>query len=97
MNVEDSSMFQFLFFLYRKIPSLLEYFGYLFHYSTILVGPVCTFKEFNDFIDGSDIRPVVSHVAFTSCILVRLTGTLYMANISVCICGGDRGWVGAQE
>lgn len=41
----------------KKVPSLLEYFSYLFHYSTILAGPVCTFKEFNDFIDGSDIRP----------------------------------------
>ncbi|XP_020624953.1 lysophospholipid acyltransferase 2-like, partial [Orbicella faveolata] len=43
----------------RKVPSLLEYFSYLFHYSTILAGPVCTFREFNDFIDGSDIRPKV--------------------------------------
>lgn len=41
----------------KKVPPLLEYFSYLFHYSTILAGPVCTFKEFNDFIDGSDIRP----------------------------------------
>ncbi|XP_068736427.1 lysophospholipid acyltransferase 6-like [Montipora capricornis] len=41
----------------RKVPSLLEYFSYLFHYSTILAGPLCTFKEFNDFIDGSDIKP----------------------------------------
>ncbi|KAJ7361779.1 Lysophospholipid acyltransferase 1 [Desmophyllum pertusum] len=41
----------------RKVPSLLEYFSYLFHFSMILAGPVCTFREFNDFIDGSDIRP----------------------------------------
>ncbi|PFX28210.1 Membrane-bound O-acyltransferase domain-containing protein 2 [Stylophora pistillata] len=41
----------------KKVPSLLDYFSYLFHYSTVLAGPVCTFKEFNDFIDGSDIRP----------------------------------------
>ncbi|PFX28212.1 Membrane-bound O-acyltransferase domain-containing protein 2 [Stylophora pistillata] len=40
----------------QKVPSLLEYFSYLFHYSTILVGPVCTFRDFSDFIDGSDIR-----------------------------------------
>nr|XP_058944698.1 lysophospholipid acyltransferase 6-like isoform X2 [Pocillopora verrucosa] len=39
----------------EKVPSLLEYFSYLFHYSTILVGPVCTFKDFSDFINGSDI------------------------------------------
>ncbi|XP_073250226.1 lysophospholipid acyltransferase 6-like isoform X2 [Porites lutea] len=41
----------------KKVPSLLEYFSYIFHYSMILAGPLCTFKEFNDFIDGSDIRP----------------------------------------
>ena len=51
-----------LHFLGRKVPSLLEYFSYLFHYSMILAGPVCTFREFNDFIDGSDVRPKVSGV-----------------------------------
>ena len=51
--------FNFTLLLCRKVPSLLEYFSYLFHYSTILAGPVCTFREFNDFIDGSDIRPKV--------------------------------------
>ena len=54
-----SSKTRWFFFYFRKVPSLLEYFSYLFHYSTILAGPVCTFKEFNDFIDGSDIRPKV--------------------------------------
>ena len=37
----------------------MEYFSYIFHYSTILAGPVCTFKEFNEFIDGSDIKQKV--------------------------------------
>ena len=46
-------------FDFRKVPSVLEYFSYLFHYSMILVGPVCTFKQFSNFIDGSDIRPKV--------------------------------------
>ena len=54
----------FTLFLCRKVPSLLEYFSYLFHYSTILAGPVCTFREFNDFIDGSDIRPKVMYQIF---------------------------------
>ena len=45
------------------MPSLLEYFSYLFHYSTLLAGPVCTFREFNDFIDGSDVRPKVMYHA----------------------------------
>ena len=53
------ALLNYFWFLFRKVPSLLEYFSYLFHYSTLLAGPVCTFREFNDFIDGSDIRPKV--------------------------------------
>ncbi|CAH3196030.1 unnamed protein product [Porites evermanni] len=48
----------------RRVPYVLEYFSYIFHYSTILAGPVCTFKEFNDFIDGSDIKQKVVRTAF---------------------------------
>ncbi|CAH3150776.1 unnamed protein product [Pocillopora meandrina] len=39
----------------QRIPSLLEYFGYMFHHSTLLAGPVCTFNDFMDFIEGRDI------------------------------------------
>lgn len=39
----------------KRIPSLLEYFGYMFHHSTLLAGPVCTFNDFMDFIEGRDI------------------------------------------
>lgn len=40
-----------------RIPSILEYFGYMFHHSTLLAGPVCTFNDYMDFIEGRDIAP----------------------------------------
>ncbi|XP_031574563.1 lysophospholipid acyltransferase 2-like isoform X2 [Actinia tenebrosa] len=36
----------------KKVPSLLEYFGYILHYSTLLAGPACTYRKYKDFIDG---------------------------------------------
>ena len=39
----------------RRVPTVLEYFAYLFHYSMLFAGPVCTFKEYMDFIEGKDI------------------------------------------
>ncbi|KAJ7361775.1 Lysophospholipid acyltransferase 2 [Desmophyllum pertusum] len=38
-----------------RVPSLLEYFGYMFHHSMLLAGPVCTFNDYMDFIEGRDI------------------------------------------
>lgn len=46
----------------RRIPSLLEYFGYMFHHSTLLAGPVCTFNDFMDFIEGRDIASATDQV-----------------------------------
>ena len=40
---------------YRRVPSLLEYFSYIFHHSSFLVGPVCSFKDYMDFIVGDDM------------------------------------------
>ncbi|XP_048589637.1 lysophospholipid acyltransferase 6 isoform X2 [Nematostella vectensis] len=37
----------------KKVPSPLEYFGYVFHYSNILIGPVGTYHEYTDFITGT--------------------------------------------
>lgn len=39
----------------RRFPSLLEYFSYIFHHSSFLVGPVCSFKDYMDFIMGEDM------------------------------------------
>ena len=43
-----------MFYTYRKIPSLLEYFSYNFCFSYFLAGPACTYKEYEDFITGSN-------------------------------------------
>ena len=50
-------------FFDRRVPSLLEYFGYLFHHSTMLVGPVCTFSDYMDFIEGRDIARATDKVS----------------------------------
>jgi len=39
----------------RRFPSLLEYFSYIFYHSSFLVGPVCSFKDYMDFIIGEDM------------------------------------------
>jgi len=39
----------------KRVPSLLEYFGYTFHHSMLLAGPACTFNDYIDFIEGRDI------------------------------------------
>ncbi|XP_073250221.1 lysophospholipid acyltransferase 1-like isoform X1 [Porites lutea] len=39
----------------KRMPSFLEYYGYIFHHSMLLVGPVCSYKEYIDFIEGRDI------------------------------------------
>jgi len=39
----------------KRIPSVLEYFGYMFHHSMLLAGPACTFNDYIDFIEGRDI------------------------------------------
>ena len=50
-------------FFDRRVPSLLEYFGYLLNHSTLLVGPVCTFNDYMDFIEGRDIARAIDQVS----------------------------------
>ena len=40
--------------LYRQTPSLLEYLSYNFCFLCFLAGPACTYKEYQDFITGSN-------------------------------------------
>lgn len=57
------SFVMFYFFLSsRRMPSFLEYYGYIFHHSMLLVGPVCSYKEYIDFIEGHDIRQAMIKV-----------------------------------
>lgn len=46
----------------RRIPSVLEYFGYMFHHSMLLAGPACTFNDYIDFIEGRDIARATEQV-----------------------------------
>ena len=70
----------------RRIPSLLEYFGYMFHHSTLLAGPVCTFNDFMDFIEGRDIASATDQVRkkilATVYRFLLLTKLLYRGNLS---------------
>ena len=47
------------------MPSLLEYFSYMFQHSTFLAGPVCTFNVYMDFIEGRDIARETKKVSGT--------------------------------
>ena len=44
------------------MPSFLEYYGYIFHHSMLLVGPVSPYKEYIDFIYGRDIAQAMIKV-----------------------------------
>jgi len=50
----------------RRVPSLLEYFGYTFHHSMLLAGPACTFNDYIDFIEGRDIARATEQVSVMS-------------------------------
>ena len=62
--------------MYRRVPSPLEYFGYIFHHSMLLVGPVCTFKEYMDFIEGRDIARATEKVSGIHQSILRRIHTL---------------------
>ena len=55
----------------RRVPSLLEYFGYMFHHSMLLVGPACTFRDYMDFIEGHDIARVADQVSGVALLLKK--------------------------
>ena len=45
----------FFVFIFRALPSLLEYFSYNFCFMTLLAGPTTTYREYNDFITGHNM------------------------------------------
>ncbi|XP_078356464.1 membrane-bound glycerophospholipid O-acyltransferase 2-like, partial [Oculina patagonica] len=73
----------------KRVPSLLEYFGYMFHFSMLLAGPVCTFKDYMDFIEGRDIaratdKKTRKEPSPTNAVLTKLaTSVLYMVVFSI--------------
>uniref|UniRef100_A0A4P6D767 Putative membrane protein n=1 Tax=Rhodnius prolixus TaxID=13249 RepID=A0A4P6D767_RHOPR len=40
----------------RKIPSILEYFSYMLQFHTLMVGPLVFYRDYDDFIKGSNLR-----------------------------------------
>ncbi len=38
----------------RHFPTVTEFFGYTFHFAGIIVGPVFFYKDYLEFIDGSN-------------------------------------------
>ncbi|KAK3738859.1 hypothetical protein QZH41_015068, partial [Actinostola sp. cb2023] len=40
----------------QKVPNLLEYFSYLFHFGGFLVGPCYTYMDYINFIEGKDME-----------------------------------------
>ena len=40
------------FLLCRKMPTLLEYFSYIFHFQVLMCGPVIFYRDYIDFING---------------------------------------------
>lgn len=40
----------------KKKPTVLEYFGYLFQFQSILAGPNVLFKDYVQFIDGTNFK-----------------------------------------
>ncbi|XP_077978755.1 membrane-bound glycerophospholipid O-acyltransferase 2-like [Glandiceps talaboti] len=41
----------------RRFPSVLEYYSYIFHFQTFLVGPFCFYTDYIDFIQGKHLIP----------------------------------------
>lgn len=42
----------------KKKPSIIEYYGYLFQFQSLLAGPNVLFKDYIQFIDGSNFKNV---------------------------------------
>ncbi|CAD5234615.1 unnamed protein product [Bursaphelenchus xylophilus] len=40
-----------------EVPSVLEFMSYLFHFQTVLTGPLCFYTDYIQFIDGNDMTP----------------------------------------
>lgn len=43
-------------YMIKKRPSIIEYFGYLFQFQSLLAGPYIMFHDYLQFIDGSNFK-----------------------------------------
>lgn len=40
---------------FRKMPTTLEYFSYVFHFQALMAGPVIFYRDYIDFIHGRNL------------------------------------------
>lgn len=45
---------------FKRLPNLLEFFGYVYFFPGFLAGPAFNYKEYSDFIDGSLFSKVLN-------------------------------------
>lgn len=55
-----------LFLSYSKIPSVLEYFAYIFQFHVLMAGPVVFYKDYIEFIHGHNFLKHASTVDVSS-------------------------------
>ena len=41
--------------LIKKCPSFIEFMGYIFNFQGVVVGPMCFYQDYIDFINGNNI------------------------------------------
>lgn len=57
---EDLSKSQ-QFYAVKKIPNSLEFFSFVLHFPSLMAGPAMLYKDYMDFIDGSNLTsPVIN-------------------------------------
>lgn len=49
----------------KKKPSFIEYYGYVFQFQSVLAGPNILFKDYVQFIDGSNFKNATAKVRVT--------------------------------
>lgn len=44
----------------RKMPSALEYFSYVWHFQSLMAGPLVFYKDYIEFVEGCNLRPTTN-------------------------------------
>ena len=63
-NQEDLSKSQKVYAI-TKLPTALEYFSFSLHFPSLMAGPVMFYKDYMDFIDGSNLKSPVIRPSFS--------------------------------
>lgn len=79
----------------RKLPSALEYFAYVLHFQGLMCGPMVVYKDYKEFIDGTNIlkhssgnghldtngRPIVVEPSPVKAVVKKIIGSVICAYI----------------